>query len=212
MRPDVADGTQRPALVGLEAPVPIGVMEEPVLEVVAGHEPDVAELSVGHHLAHVLVERVEADVEVDCVDEAARPRLVDEAGGFIGGQGERLLADDVLAGGENGRCLRNVEMIRRCDVHDVDGGVRQDVVERSVGVADAQPCRTCRAPLRRAAEDAAHVDADPAELLDVDGPDEPGPDDRGTDVGERAHSAPDGDRDATGEAASCLDDLDAWRW
>ena len=61
---------------------------------------------------------------------------------------------------------------------------------RGVGVADAQGVGPGRAALRGAAEDAADVDADAAELLDVDGADESGADDGGADVGEPAHPAP----------------------
>ena len=180
-----------PPWLRLEAPVPVGVVEEPVLEVVAGDEPDLAEVAVGDGLAHVLVERVEPDVEVDRVDEAARARAsLDEPGRLRGGHRQRLLADDVLAGGEDRRRLRDVEVVRRGDVDDVDGRVGEDLVEGGVGVADAQGVGPGGAALRGAAEDAADVDADPAELLDVDGPDESGADDGGTDVGEPAHPAP----------------------
>ena len=117
---------------------------------------------------------------------AAATRPADSAGGHR----QRLLADDVLAGGEDRRRLRDVEVVRRGDVDDVDGRVREDLVEGRVGVADAQGVGPGRAALRGAAEDAADVDADAAELLDVDRPDEPGADDGGTDVGEPAHPAP----------------------
>ena len=74
VRADVADRAERAALVRLEPPVPVGVEEQPVLEVAAGHEADVAQPAGGDQLADVLVERVEADVEVDRVDEAGSRR------------------------------------------------------------------------------------------------------------------------------------------
>ena len=58
------------AAIRLEAPVPIGVVQQPVLEVAAGDQADVAEPAAADELGQVLVERVEADVEVDRVDEA----------------------------------------------------------------------------------------------------------------------------------------------
>ena len=73
VRADVADGAQRAAALGLEPPVPVALEEQPVLEVAAGDEADVAELAAGDDLVRVLVERVVADVEVDRVDET-RPR------------------------------------------------------------------------------------------------------------------------------------------
>ena len=101
VRPDVADRPERAALVGLEPPVPVGLEQQPVLEVVAGDEPDVAEVAGGDELADVLVERVEADVEVDRVDEPARRGELDQLGGLGRGHRQRLLADDVPAGGED---------------------------------------------------------------------------------------------------------------
>src|SRR5436305_8914600 len=96
----------------------------------------------------------------------------------------------MLPGGEDRRRLRDVQMVRRRHVDHVDVLVGEDVVERRVRVPDAQRLRPGGAALGTAAEDAAYVDTDPAERLDVDGPDEPGADDGGTDVGERAHPPP----------------------
>ena len=56
-----------------------------------------------------------------------------------------------------------------------------------IGVADAEGRRTRRPALRRAAEDAADLDADPAQGFDVDRADEAGPDHGGADVGDLAH-------------------------
>ena len=43
VRADIADRPQRAARIGLEPPVPVGVVEQPVLEVVAADQPDVAQ-------------------------------------------------------------------------------------------------------------------------------------------------------------------------
>ena len=188
MRADVADRPQRAALVGLEPPVPVGVEQQPVLEVVAGHEPDVAQAAVGDELADVLVERVEADVEVDRVDEAAPRGVLDEPG--------RLSAAVIASGFSQTTCLPAARIARACGTWRWFGevtwttsivGVVEDGVEAGVGMADAERrCPRCAA-LRRAAEHAADLDADAPELLDVDGADEPGPDDGGADVGDSAH-------------------------
>ena len=129
------------------------------------------------------MERVEPDVEVDGVDEAGRGGQLDKAGGLRRGHRQRLLADDVPPGCEDLAGLRDVEVVRRGDVDDVDGRVREHLVQRLVGVRDAERLGPGRATLRRAAEDAAHLDADPAQLLDVDGPDEPRADDGRADLG-----------------------------
>src|SRR3954452_1566280 len=73
---------------------------------------------------------------------------------------------------------------------------------------DAHRLGSGRASLSCASQDAPDVNADPAELLDVDGSDEPGADHGGTDVGERGHPSPAGGGDPT---TKCLDDLErAW--
>ncbi len=147
----------------------------------AGHEADIAEVAARDRLANVLVEGIEADVEVDGVDLARPLGLLDERRRLRCGHRQRLLADDVLAGGEDRRGLRDVEVVGRGDVDDAHGTVSEDLLERGVGVADAERIGPGRAALARASEDAADVDPDPAELLDVDGPDESRADDGGAD-------------------------------
>ena len=74
------------------------------------------------------------------------------------------------------------------DVDDVDRLVGEDVVEARVRVPDAEAIGARGAPLRRAAEDAAHLHADSPQLLDVDGPDEARTDDGRADVGDPPHA------------------------
>ena len=72
MRADVADRAQLAAEPRVDAPVPVGVQQQPVLEVVAGDEADVAELAGHDHAVQVLAQRVEAQVVVHRVDPPAR--------------------------------------------------------------------------------------------------------------------------------------------
>ncbi len=65
MGADVAEGAQRAALLRIEPPVPVRVEEQPVLEVAAGDQADVAQVAGTDPLVEVLVEGVEADVVVD---------------------------------------------------------------------------------------------------------------------------------------------------
>jgi hypothetical protein len=111
VRADVADGPKRAAAIGLQSPVPVALKQEPVLEVASGHQPDLAKAALGDDLPCVLVERVVADVEIRRVHETALRRECHELGGFGGGHRERLLADDVLARGEDGAGLRHVEVV-----------------------------------------------------------------------------------------------------
>ncbi len=187
MRPDVADRPERAAAVRLEAPVPVALEQQPVLEVASGHEPDVAEAAVRDELASVLVERVVADVEVRRVDEATRRGEVDEFRRFRGRHRQRLLAHDVLAGREDVAALADVQVVRGGDVDDVDGVVRQQVLKGVVGAWDAERVDPRLATFRRAAEHAADLHADPPQCLHVDRADEPRPDDGGADVGDRSH-------------------------
>ena len=190
VRADVADRPQRAALVGLEPPVPVAVEEQPVLEVAAGDEPHVAERPGRDGLAGVLVERVEADVEVDRVDEAAAAAELDQLGRLRRRHRQRLLADDVLPGREDGLRLRDVQVVRRRHVDDVHGRVGEEVVERRVGARHAEGVGPGGAALGRAAEDAADVDADAPQRLDMDRADESRADDGRADVGEPPHPAP----------------------
>ena len=83
-------------------------------------------------LVGVLVERVEADVEVDGVDHARSGRQGEELGRVRGGHRERLLADDVPAAGEDRGGLLHVEVVGRGDVDDVHRRVGQEGVERGI--------------------------------------------------------------------------------
>jgi hypothetical protein len=112
MGADVADCAKLTAPVGLQSPVPVGLEEEPVLEVAAGHQPDVAECVIGDDLARVLVQRVEADVEVHGADPAGSLGKPHELTRLLRGQGQRLLADDVAPGGEDLAHLRMVKVVR----------------------------------------------------------------------------------------------------
>src|SRR5262245_37198824 len=86
-----------------------------------------------------------------------------------------------------------MEVVRGGDVDDLDAVVGQEVVKGRVGMSDAEGVGPCRATFRGTAQHAAHVHADPPQSLHVDGPDEPGPDDGGTDIGD-GHPAPRSDR------------------
>ena len=75
-------------------------------------------------------------------------------------------------------------------MNDVHGRVGEDLVEGFVRPPNAQGVRSGGAALGGAAEDAPDIDPDPTKLLDVDGANETGSDDRGTDLAELAHPTP----------------------
>ena len=124
MRADVADRAERAAAVRLEPPVPVAVEQQPVLEVAAGHEADVAELAAGDDVVGVLVERVVADVEVGRVDDAgrcggSRPARRDSAAVIARGFSQTTCRPAARIAER----LRQVEVVGRGDVDDVDARV-----------------------------------------------------------------------------------------
>ena len=78
----------------------------------------------------MLVVRVEAGVEAHRVDDAGVGCEADELGGLGGVDAERLLADDVLAGGDRRPGLLGVDVVGAGDVHGVEVGDGEQFVER----------------------------------------------------------------------------------
>ena len=74
VRADVGDRAQRAALLGVEPPVPVGVLQQPVLDVAAVDVEHAAELAAAHPVARRAALPVEADVVVRAVHEAALAR------------------------------------------------------------------------------------------------------------------------------------------
>ncbi len=168
VRPDVADRPQPTAALGLQAPVPVAVEKQPVLEIVSGHEPDVADLAVDDDVMSVLVQRVEADVEVHRVDESRRRSHGDELERLVGRHRQRLLADDVPASGKGGPGLREMQVVgrrhvdrpRRTDRRASRRGIRRHGARPAWphGPRHARACsRGRRAPRRRSAAGLRHA-------------------------------------------------------
>ena len=107
----------------------------------------------------------------------------DQLGRLGGGHGQRLLADHMATGGQDLTRLWHVQVVGRRDMDDLDGRVVEQGLERGVGLRDTERVRPLRAAFRAAAEDPADVDADAPKGFHVDGADEAGADDRGTDGG-----------------------------
>ena len=188
VRADVADRAQRPAAIRLQPPVPVGLEQQPILVVAAGDEPDVSKLSRSDELVDVLVERVEADVEVDGVHLPAARRTLDQVGGLLGGHGQWLLAHHVPIRVEDASHLRVVEVVRRGDVDDLDAIVVEQLIEAAVAPVDAELARALGGSLRAGGDDAVHAHAEPTQGLDMHGPDEPAADDGGPDLARGLHA------------------------
>jgi hypothetical protein len=132
MRADVGDCAERAAERRIEPPVPVRRLVQPVLDVRPMGVPDAADVSAANARSGLVAERIEADVVVRAVHEATLLGQLHELGRLLRGDGERLLADDVLAGGEHGLHLRVVQVVRSGQVDDVDLVVRQHRLERLV--------------------------------------------------------------------------------
>ena len=68
------------------------------------------------------------------------------------GRGERLVDEDVLAGGGASRRLLGMEMVRRADPHSLDVAVLEQVIQRLVCTMKAVLRREPVGPLRTAAD------------------------------------------------------------
>jgi hypothetical protein len=139
VRADVGEGPRRTGQRRVDAPVVVVLGGQPVLQVAAvdqAQRPDPAGGHPGPGLAH---ERVEAvDERHGGHDAGGLGRGLQLAGGGAV-DGQRLLAHDVLAGGQRRPRQRRVQVVGRADVDHVDVvGHRQriGVVARPLG---AQP-------------------------------------------------------------------------
>ena len=97
---DVGHGPQLAALLGQDAPVVVGVVEQPVLDVAAADGEDVAQRRRGGPCSRASqAERIEADVVVHAGGQPvlAGPASTSSADSR-GVHGQRLLAQHVLAG------------------------------------------------------------------------------------------------------------------
>jgi hypothetical protein len=104
-RPEVA------RLLGLEAPVPVGLPQQPVLVVGAGDESGFADGARGDHRPGLMIGGVEATVETDRIHQTRLGGTLHQVGGVGGVEGQRLLAHDVLAGVEGDTDLVGVGVV-----------------------------------------------------------------------------------------------------
>ena len=120
VRADVGERARGAARRGVDAPVAVLGIEQPVLQIGAvdeAHRPGVA---AAHALARLADRGIEAIDERHRRDDVGRRGLAGQRLGAraVGGQG--LLADDVAARGQRRRGQRAMQVVRRADVDDVD--------------------------------------------------------------------------------------------
>ena len=130
VRADVGHRPQRALAFGVESPVPVGLEQQPVLQVVPADQPRCADRPGGHLGGGVLVLGVVAQVEADGVDDAGGLRPFHQVGRLGGVDAERLLADHGQAGVDDGAGLGGVDVVRAGDVHRLQAGHGEQLVER----------------------------------------------------------------------------------
>ena len=184
MRADVADHAQIATEFGFEAPAPVGVIEQPVLQIAAGDEPHRPEVAGADDRPRMQVLGIEPLVEVDRVDEPAGVREIEQLARLRARHGERLLAHDVLAGGERGPDLLVMQVVGRREVDDVDALVGEHRLKARVGVGQVLGARLRGRALRGRAHDPGDFDAEPPQRLDMHDADEARPRDRCANVPE----------------------------
>ena len=134
----VAERGGGPALVGLEAPRIVRVEQEPVLQIGAVHEVRTADLAAGDEVARLLHERIAPVIERDGVDDARGPRAVEQIARLGARHGQRLVGNDVLAGGNRRSVHARVQVIRRRVVHHMDVRIGDERIERPIGLRCAE--------------------------------------------------------------------------
>ncbi len=101
-------------------------MQQPVLQVCSVDEVRLAELARPHHRPRLLDERIATVIERDGVDDPGFTRGVPQRPGIFGIERKRLVRDDVLAMCESRHDDRNMQMVRRRVVDNVNVGVRRE--------------------------------------------------------------------------------------
>ena len=141
VRADVAERRGGAAFVGLEPPRIVGVLQQPVLQVLADQEMRLADVAARNREARLLDQRVAAIVERHRMDDAGLGRGLEQLLGFRRGHRQRLVRDDVLALGDRRRIDRIVQIVGRGVVNDLDLGVVQQRFITAVRLARAERLR-----------------------------------------------------------------------
>ena len=98
VRADIGHAPRRAVGFGIDAPVPVRVVKQPVLRIGALHHQDLAQFARFAHAAHMLHHRVKAQIVEGAVAQLLFARQVNQFFRLVDGGGQRLFADHVLAG------------------------------------------------------------------------------------------------------------------
>ncbi len=180
MRADVAHRPERTCLFRLDAPVPVGVVKQPVLRIRALRDQDFPEVAALTHPAHLLHHGVVAQVVTGGVADRFGAGQPGQRRGFRTRHRQRLLAQNVLARFERGRRHREVPRVWRADVDRTYVRIGEKGAVIAFGPFNAERAGEAARLVNAAADDSADVDeAEPAHRLQVDTAHETGSNDRG---------------------------------
>ena len=175
VRAEVRQAARRAAGLGIQAPVPIGVVEQPVLGIGALHHQDLAQVAILPHAAHVLHHGVEAQVVEGTIAAPGLAGQLYQLARLLHRDRQRLLANHVLAGLERVPGHGEMQEVRCTDVHRIDGGVFQNPAVIRVDLPDAEFGAQPRRLLHLAFADGIHLDvAQPANAFQMDAAHETG--------------------------------------
>jgi hypothetical protein len=179
--PVAADVGDRPRVArhfGDEPPVPIGVFEQPVLQVAAVHGEHAADVAILAHRPRLLHQRHVAVVEIDGVHDARRLGELHQLARLAGVHRQRLFAHHVFLRGEDVAVDLEVQVVWRAVVDDLDVRVGQQLLVVAVGFGDRKLVGLALGEVLPALGDGRDFDeAEAAKRLDVCWADETGADD-----------------------------------
>ena len=172
MRADVSHRAQRAALVGQHAPIEVRFVEQPVLNVAAGHMVDLSDGSLADAFSRLQTQRIVADVVVDASRQVSLGGQPNQLGGLLRIHGQRLLAHHVLAGSQAPRSQIEMQPVRRRDVDRLHLLVAKHLVHVLIGLVQPQTFRGAARFVIRYAQNADHTLSGPPQRLDVNWSDE----------------------------------------
>ena len=98
MRSDVAHDPQLAVRFGIQTPIPVGIVEQPILRIRTLHNQNLTQVAMRDHLAHLLKSRVVAQVVLHAMQDILLLCRFDQFLGLCHVHRHRLLAQHCLAG------------------------------------------------------------------------------------------------------------------
>src|ERR1039458_1170189 len=131
VRSNISHTTRRTTGLCVDTPVPVRVVQQPVLRMSALQDENLTQIAVFAQAAHLLHHGVITQIVTNAVAHSLPGGERDEFLRLRHGCGQRLLTNYVLAGLE--RILRHEEVLRigRTDVDCIDRGIAKDIAVAS---------------------------------------------------------------------------------